>query len=209
MRIHACVLAGGGNLDGPGGYWDSSVKQMCQAIPYQSLAFLGDRGAQIYSLNARRGSTLIINGSADDVVSIPKMGPPFFADLRRRTIALNGGDHNVFDTIFVEGGGHRPYFLTRPAALWLQNRLGFPNWTAESIAQMPQTHIGEWAARNRVVIDRLYSTELREDGTEALGTGIPALPHDLLNALPRDRWERDKDLYVYETWLKNAKALVR
>ncbi len=42
-RIHACVLSGGGDLDGPGGYWDSSIKTLCQALPYQSLDFLGDR----------------------------------------------------------------------------------------------------------------------------------------------------------------------
>src|SRR5215468_10265421 len=50
-RIHACVLAGGGNLDGPGGYWDGS-KPMCQGIPYESLSFLGDRAAVIYTLHA-------------------------------------------------------------------------------------------------------------------------------------------------------------
>src|SRR5207244_13281398 len=44
-RLNACVLVGGGNLDGEGGYWDTSSKTMCQAIPYQSLKFLGDRGA--------------------------------------------------------------------------------------------------------------------------------------------------------------------
>ena len=33
-RLNACVLVGGGNLDGDGGYWDSSSKKMCQAIPY-------------------------------------------------------------------------------------------------------------------------------------------------------------------------------
>lgn len=207
-RLNACVLAGGGNLDGPGGYWDSSSKRMCQGIPYQSLMFLGDRGAVLYNLHAQRGGTLIINGSADDVVSMPKTGPPFFEDLRKRTIALHGSDRNVFDYVFVEGGGHRPYFLTRPAALWLEKRLDFPNWTAESIAKMPETHISDWAAANHVVIDRLYATELREGGTQALGTGIPAVPHDSMNALPPDRWEREKDLYVYETWVKNAKALV-
>src|SRR6185437_12303204 len=29
VRPKACVLVGGGNLDGPGGYWDSSSKRMC------------------------------------------------------------------------------------------------------------------------------------------------------------------------------------
>ncbi len=39
-RVHACVLVGGGDLDGPDGYWDSSAKKMCQSIPYRSLRFL-------------------------------------------------------------------------------------------------------------------------------------------------------------------------
>ena len=205
-RLNSCVLAGGGNLDGPGGYWDSSTKKMCQAIPYQSLKFLGDRGAVIYALHAGRGSTLIINGSADDVVAMPPTGPPFFEDLRRRTIALRGNERNVFDVIFIPGGGHRPYFLTRPAALWLENHLHFPFWTATSIAKMPQTHIMEWAEDNGVKIEKLYAIELREGGTQALGAQIPAVPHELMDALPRDRWERDKEAYIYETWVKNAKA---
>ncbi len=207
-RLNTCVLAGGGNLDGPGGYWDSSNKKMCQAIPYQSLNFLGDRPAVLYSLHADRGTTLIINGSADDAVGITRTGSKFFADLRRRTIALQGSDHNLFDVAFIPGGGHRPYFLTRPAALWLQQRLQFPYWSAYFIDKMPETHISDWAARNTITIDKLYATELREGGTLALGANIPAIPHDLMNALPLDQWERDKDKYIYETWVKNARAAI-
>jgi dienelactone hydrolase len=205
-RLNSCVLAGGGNLDGPGGYWDSSSKKMCQAIPYQSLMFLGDRGAAIYSLHAARGSTLIINGSQDDVVAMPEMGPPFFEDLRKRTMARQDSARNVFDFTFISGGGHRPYFLTRPAALWLEKRLHFPNWTAELIGRMPETHIMEWAEANHVFVDKLYATELREGGTRALATGVPAVPHDDLSALPLERWQRDKETYVYETWVQNARA---
>jgi hypothetical protein len=51
---------------------------MCQSIPYQSLSFLGDRGAAIYDLHAFRGPTLIFNGAEDAVVAIPKMGSRFF-----------------------------------------------------------------------------------------------------------------------------------
>ena len=56
MDVHACVLVGGGDLDGPGGYWDSSSKKMCQAIPYQSLAFLGDRGPVLYAFTRQTRS---------------------------------------------------------------------------------------------------------------------------------------------------------
>jgi dienelactone hydrolase len=204
-RLNACVLVGGGNLDGAGGYWETSSKKMCQGIPYQSLAFLGDRAAAIYNLHAARGATLVWNGDADEVVSIPKMGAPFFEDLRRRTIALHGNEKNVFEFGFTPGGSHRPYFLTKPVALWLHEHLEFPNWTKEAIEKMPETHILEWAPAHNVTMDKMYFTESREGGTRALGAEIPAVPHDELNALPSDRWERDKDRYIYEGWLKAAK----
>jgi dienelactone hydrolase len=206
-RLNSCVLVGGGNLDGPGGYWDSSSKTMCQAIPYRSLAFLGDRGAALYNLHADRGATLVFNGSADDVVSMDSAGggAAFFEDLRKRVIALHGSDRNVFDFAFSPGTGHRPYFLTRPVALWLEQHLKFPNWTADSVARMPETRISEWAEQNHVFMEKAYATEIREGGTRALGSGIPGVPRDALNALPLERWEREKDLYIYEAWLRNAK----
>ena len=55
-------------------------------------------------------------------------------------------------------------------------------------------------------IEKAYATELREGGTQALGTGVPAVAHDRLNALPPAQWGRDKDGYVYETWVREAKA---
>jgi hypothetical protein len=205
-RLNSCVLAGGGNLDGPGGYWDSSSKKMCQAVPYQSLTFLGDRGAVLYNLHAARGATLIINGTADDVVSVDRMGADFFADLRQRTIALHGGDRGVFDVQWIPGAGHRPHWLTRQAALWLEGHLQFPNWTEASVARMPETHILEWVEKTGAAIDKQYATELREGGTRALGSNFPGIPHDEMNALPRDRWDREQGKYVYETWVREARA---
>ncbi len=208
-RLNSCVLVGGGDLDGPGGYWDGS-KPMCQGTAYQALQFLGDRPAALYDLHAARGATLLWNGSADDVVAIPRLGGrPFFEDMRRRTIALHGSDHNVFDFGFTPDTSHRPYFVTKPVALWLQQHLLFPNWTAAAIEQMPETHIIEWAQKNNVPMDKLYATELREGGTRALGADFPPVPHEQLNALPVDRWERDKDQYIYESWLKAAREALR
>jgi dienelactone hydrolase len=190
--LSVCVLTGGGNLDGEGGYWDSSSKKMCQAVPYQAMKFLGDRGIELYKLHP---ATLVWNGSADDVVAIPGMGREFFADLKRRLGAKD------FEFGFTEGGGHRPYFVTRPVAEWLEKHLHFPMWKAEG-----ETHISVWAAKNHVAMDTLYATELREGGTMALGTGVPGVAHDLLDALPREKWETEKEKYVYETWVREAKA---
>jgi dienelactone hydrolase len=206
-RIHACVLVGGGDLDGSGGYWDSSRK-MCQAIPYQSLKFLGDRGPMIYALHAKRGPTLIWNGTADQVVDIPHHGQDFFANLQVRTVAEAGSRKNVFDFGFAPEGGHRPYFLTKPVALWLEDKLNFPNWTRSEIQAMPETHISEWAARNHLDASSLKS-ERGEGGTMALGNDVPAINRDLLHALPDSVWNTQRDRYLYETWVAHAKAAIR
>ena len=207
IRIHACVLVGGGDLDGPGGYWDSS-RRMCQAIPYQSLRFLGDRGPMIYALQAKRGPTLIWNGTADQVVDIPHHGQDFFTRLEERTIAEAGSRKNVFNFGFTPNGGHRPYFITKPIALWLEDKLNFPNWTKTEIQAMPETHISEWAARNHVDASSLKN-ELGEGGTMALGSDIPAINHHLLHALPESVWNTQRDRYLYETWVAHAKAAIR
>lgn len=204
-RLRACVLAGGGNLDGPGGYWDRS-KPMCQGIPYRSLGFLGDRPAVLYSLHASRGATLIYNGLEDTTVAIDKYPPPFFEDLRRRTARMRGSERGLFETRFEPGAGHRPWFITRPVALWLEREIDFPNWTSAGIEQMPVTHISEWAEGHGVALDRLYATEHREGGTMALGEGIPALSRNDLSAFSAGEWEKHKHLLIYESWLDRARS---
>ncbi len=204
--IRACVLVGGGDLDGPGGYWDSSVKKMCQAIPYRSLAFLGDRAAVLYALQARRGPTLVYNGSADETVDIPHHGQDFFTDLRARTIAEAGSGKNVFEFGFVSGGGHRPYFVTRPVALWLEDKLKLPEWTRKRIHAMPETHIGEWALANHLRTDDPPTFEHNEGGTMALDKDIPAVPRDSLRAVPESVWQAEQGDYIYESWVERAQS---
>jgi len=208
-RLNSCVLVGGGNLGGPGCYWDRSNHTMCQAIPYKALLALGDRGAVLYSLHAARGRTFIFNGTADRVVATEPLGPQgFFEDLRKRTMALNGGARNVFEFALEPGAGHRPFFVTRPVALWLARQLRFPNWTEAEIAAMPETHIGPWARKESVYIEPAYNTPEREAGARALGAGIPGVARQQLHAVPLEEWNRDRDRYVYESWIARAKALV-
>ncbi len=205
LRLRACVLVGGGNLDDVDGYWDSS-KPMCQAIPYRSLRFLGDRGAVIYALHASRGPTLIYNGLADSVVAMDRHGEPFFADLRQRTITLRGGAGGVFDTGFVAQASHRPYFITGPVALWLEKHLDMPNWTAESLAAMPTTHIAQWAKKYNVDMDRLYATEDREGGTPALGNDVPGFQREDLSVFTPEQWDSHKQQLIFEAWVNAARS---
>lgn len=205
-RIHALILSGGGDLDGVGGYWDSSTKLMCQARPYQALRFLGDRAAVLFALNEQRGPTYIMNGTADTVVDIPHHLEPFFADLRMRVEAITGTKKDIFETYFVPDVSHRPSWVTRPAAIWMQAKLGFPGWTSSSLAAMPETHVSEWAAANGVDIDRGSLREEREGGIRELGRGYPNIPRADLDALPLAQWQQRKAEFVYETWVERALA---
>lgn len=204
-RLNSVVLVGGGNLDGVGGYWDTS-KPMCQGIPYQSLTFLDNRPEVIYGLHSLRGPLLIYNGLQDSIVAIPMLGTwSFFDDLYDRTSKLVGGTAELFDYNFIEGG-HRPYFLTKPVAVWLEKHLDFPNWTEAEITSMSVTHISQWAKENKLKMDPGYANELHGGGTMALGTGVPVIARDSFNVFPLKYWEENKDKFIYESWLRNAKS---
>jgi dienelactone hydrolase len=204
-RLHACVLVGGGNLDGPGEHWDNS-KAMCQGGPYRSLAFLGDRPAALYALHAARGPLLIWNGRADTVVNMPATQEPFFDDLRARTIALRGNAEGVFDYGFTPDTSHRPYWLTEPVVRWLERQLDFPHWTDASIRTQPTTHILPWAQRTGVPMDRLYATEEREGGTHAPGTDVPGFTRENLSVFSPAEWAENKSTLSFDAWTEHARA---
>ena len=159
----------------------------------------------IYALHASRGPTLVYNGLQDTTVSITTHGPDFFAELHRRTAELRGARQGVFEYDFTTGA-HRPYFVTKPVVRWLNRQLAFPNWTDEEIQAMPTTHISEWAHANGVELDKLYASEDREGGAQAVGIGVPALSRDDLSVFPRERWETQKGRMIYEAWLKAARG---
>jgi hypothetical protein len=205
-RIHALFLTGGGDLDGPGGYWDSSHAVMCQSGPYHALDFLGDRPAAIFTLNAQRGPTFIFNGTADRVVAIPTHGPDFFNDLRKRVIAMNGSSKNVFTTAFDPGAGHRPAWVLKTPALWLDQNLHFANWSPAQIQAMPTVKIRDWAAKNGVVMKPSALRDSVDGGLDAIDAGVPALTPEQLNVLPLDQWQQEKAEFVYSTWAKDAIA---
>jgi dienelactone hydrolase len=208
-EVHACVLVGGGDLDGPGGYWDSSSKKMCQATAYRALAFLGDRGATLFALNAKRGPTLIWNGTNDTAVDIVNHGQNFFEKLRDDTAARLGSSKGVFEFGFTPDGGHRPYFLTRPVALWLNDKLKFPNWTKKQVEALPETHLSEWMIRNHLRSATDAEFEKNEGGLMALGTDVAVVSREDLHAIPDAVWSADQDYYVYESWRERASAAVQ
>lgn len=205
-HFHALFLTGGGDLDGPGGYWDSSQCVMTQSAPYKALRFLGDRGAAIYTLNARRGPTFIWNGTDDTVVAIPTHGPKFFANLRQRTIAMNGSSKNVFTTHFDPGASHRPAWVLKLPSEWLEKQLDFPNWTPQKLKKMPVVNIGQWAKKNGVYLNDGQRRLNRDAGLEALAAGVPGLKPNQLDVFPMNVWKQKRGELVWAAWAEHAVA---
>lgn len=212
-RLHACVIAGGGGFGIPApGSEDKTPtgsKPSCiQGLPYRSLAFLKDPPAVIYTLNAARGATLVVNGELD-WDGTPRKNPMQMEATRARTIAYRGSSQRIFDVAKNEpGAAHRPYFVNRDVVLWLHHQLQFPNWTEQQIASMGETYIREWAAKEKVEIDPMYTTEILEAGAHALGTSIPGIAPGQLNVFTRQEWEKEKDRMTLDSWvLRNLKQM--
>jgi pimeloyl-ACP methyl ester carboxylesterase len=205
-RVHALFVTGGGDLDGPSGYWDQGHAIMCQAAPYKALRFLGDRGAVLFTLSARRGDTFLLNGTADTVVAIPTHGPEFFNALRKRVIALNGSERGVFTTAFDPGASHRPSWVTPLVAGWLNQELRFPAWRNQDVAKLPTQTIRAWAGRVGYALGKSSGREDRDAGIVALTADVPLLTAEELDVLPRTQWEQQKSDFLYTSWLTRAAA---
>jgi dienelactone hydrolase len=203
-RIHALLLVGGGDLDGPGGYWQSSHAVMCQSGPYKALAFLGERPTVLFTLNARRGDTFILNGTNDTVVDIPHHGPDFFAELRNQVVSLNGSERGVFSTYFDPGASHRPSWIMPVAAKWLDSELHFPNWHDRKIDELPTTTIRAWAAKVGFPLEKSSGREDRDAGIRAIDADVPLLTSTQLDVLSPGEWDQRKKEFVYSSWVQRA-----
>lgn len=203
-RLNACVLVGGGNLDGPGEYWDLA-KPLCTGYPYQALSFLGDRPAALYAMHAARGATYLFNGLDDGVVNIPGAGEAYLRALQKR-VRAQISEGSVFEFGFVPHASHRPYFVTRPVALWLERKLDFPAWDQNAIRSLPETHVSAWAASQGVEIDAGYASELSEGGTMALAAGVPGVKREKLNVFPDEDWTANRARLVIDEWARQVRA---
>ena len=119
---------------------------------------------------------------------------------------MNGSSKNVFETYFDQGASHRPAWVKRVAAVWLDNQLHFANWKTAEIRSLSTIKIRDWAAKNDVRLNKSQMREDRDGGLEAIDADVPRLTPEQLSVLPRDQWEAKRDEFVYSTWATRAIA---
>jgi dienelactone hydrolase len=212
-RIRAVVLSGGGNLDGKDQYWDSNPKPNCQSGPYKALDFFPGgadaRGAILYALRARSGPTLVLNGTEDSLITRFNEQEPFFVGLRDRIAAVQGSRTNLPETIWFPGAGHRPSWMTRPAAIWLEQQLNFPNWTEAQVENFPVTKSLDWINQTHGRISHGYQVEQKEGGIQIVDLHLPGLTREQLTVVPEAEWHADPAPYTLEGWTPHALAADR
>jgi hypothetical protein len=205
---HALILSAGGNLDGPNQYWETGNKLNCQVAPYKALnKNMGDRaGLLLYQHIGETTNTLVMNGAIDGLITKFNEQQPWFDDLRRQINAPPATFLHVPDVIFYANTGHRPSFVDRDAALWLNHQLHFPNWTDAQINAFPTITAHDWSTTNNVPINKPYDTETSEGGVPALDLKLPGIPRAQLQAIPEAEWQQHRNLYTFESWIAHALA---
>jgi hypothetical protein len=168
------------------------------------LSFLPDKGAILYALHQRAGETLVLNGAEDNLVAAPHHGESFFADLNTRVAALAGPGVPKIEYRFYHGVGHRPSWVNRDAATWLNAQLHFPRWQNVSLDSLGETHISEWAAATGAHINQGYDSEKSEGGIRAVGRGFPAPTRAQLQVVPDAEWQAHEDEYTWQGWAKKT-----
>lgn len=93
-------------------------------------------------------------------------------------IAGSGTDIDSKRILALPNAG--PQFLTKDAALWLEQKLKLPDWTKKEIERMPEAEI---------------------DGTMAVGQKIQPISREDLHAVPPLVWQSQQDQYTYQSWL--------
>jgi dienelactone hydrolase len=160
----------------------------------------------LLSLAAPRCRVLIVVGDDDAICGGRPIYESVFGPFVRQTrtrFALAGAPDG-FQTRVFANAGHRPYYLTREAALWLSRRAGLPRRRLETIGEWPDIRMGDWAEANGVEFEKLYGTEEHFKGLMALDAGVQYRKPTELACLTEG--ERRRPEFTAEGWLERVRS---
>jgi hypothetical protein len=177
------------------GFTASSVTDVLQAVNYlasrkdvdpKRIAVLGfDAGDVISQLACALDATIyacvLPTGSVNEAVNkalAPQGDPASTLDelLAKRPILTGSAEKNQL-----------AYCLTRPVAVWLEEKLKFPDWTKKQVLALGESN---------------------ENGLVMLGPAIAPVARDDLRAVPDAVWAGDQESYIYESWRERSRAAV-
>ncbi len=87
---------------------------------------------------------------------------------------------------------------------WIHTHIGTPAMTGDQIRSLPTVNAGEWCDRNRIILEKLYGTELHQRGATLPDLDLePITPGELACLRPEEVGDPQ---YTIEGWLDGISA---
>jgi dienelactone hydrolase len=200
-RVRAAIICGWGLTD-----LGVSRGKHCSRLPYEEFATYMNFD-EMHALLAPHAPTLFLSGTHDAVIDLGESG----SGLMRKTYAGIHGAKRILaqadvegrlDASFIPDADHRPLFLTAEAVAWFQEHL----MTETERRPVPEAtvHFGTWVESQGRQIERLYNTEARERGTQAVDIGAVYYDPKVLACFPDA--DKPDPLYTFEGWVDTVLA---
>jgi len=101
-------------------------------------------------------------------------------------------------------GGHRPYFLNKPAFAWVERHLGMPKFDAKAVGALPEVYLGDWADAKGVQIERGYRSHKHYAGTVVVDLGVEPIAGEELACLPSGGFREPQ--FAMRGWVASVRA---
>ena len=198
-RIKSAIITGWGFIPSLAVYG-----KPCTQLPYRDFEAMMNF-TEMTALLAPHAATLFLNGTADTIIDHDEEGAALRTGVETtvagaKVLLEAAGIPHALEAEFVDGGCHRPYFLTPRAVQWMQEHLGH-----HTVQARPGTiNYGEWVDRQGQAIEPLYATEARERGTTVVDVGAVYRDPAELACLPLDA--PPPPVYTFAGWVEACLA---
>ncbi len=195
-RIKAAVLCG----------WNfserySRIGKYCTRLPYIEFDKIMNF-AEMTALLAPHSATLFMCGTKDAVIDPDGDGAAVVKELETniagaKELFARSKTRGTIETEFINGAGHRPFFLSHTAVLWLRKHLMPP----KNRGTVPAATIsfGEWVDSQGKQIEKLYNTERNERGLKAIDCGAVYHEPEELACFPQT--DKPDPIYTMKGWV--------
>ena len=188
---------------------DRVIGKDCSRIPAQEMQQVMNNG-ELLGLAAPHCAVLAANGDADTVID--KQGSGMVAvrglgaslEQAQEIYRLYAGAEGRIGALLEPGGGHRHYYLGKPALLWAHSHLQAAGISEAELVEQPEMLFGDWADRCGVAIEALYDTPLHFRGLRLPDLQVRPLPVAHRRCL--DPGEVGTARFTLEGWLDSVVA---
>ena len=188
---------------------DQAIGKDCSRIPAQEMQQVMGNG-ELLGLAAPHCAVLVANGDADTVID--KQGSGMVAvrglgaslEQAQAIYGLYPGAAGRIAALLEPGGGHRHFYLAKPALLWAHSHLQAAGISAAALVGAPEMLFGDWAERCGVAIEALYDTPLHFRGLRLPDLQVRPLPVAHRRCL--DPGEVGTARFTLEGWLDRVAA---